>query len=232
VARARPIVAIDGPAGAGKSTVSRSVADALQFVLVDTGAMYRAVALAARRVGVDWTDAALVGPVAKSLVARGGLTLVADRERGVRVELFGEDVSDEIRSPEMGLGASAVSVHPEVRDALLDLQRQAGRDGGVVLEGRDIGTVVFPDAEAKFFLTARPEVRARRRYDELVARGQAVSFEQTLKEVVGRDTQDETRAVAPLRPAVDATVVDCSDRTVDEIVAFIVARVKALPREA
>jgi cytidylate kinase len=231
VARARPIVAIDGPAGAGKSTVSRGVADALGFVLVDTGAMYRAVALAARRAGVDWTDGEAVGDVARGLVAKGGLKLASDAARGVRVELFGEDVSSEIRSAEMGLGASAVSVHAGVRDALLALQRQAGRDGGVVLEGRDIGTVVFPDAEAKFFLTARPEVRARRRYEELVARGQAVTFEQTLREVVSRDTQDETRAVAPLRRAADAALVDCSDRTVDDIVASIVARVRAISRD-
>jgi cytidylate kinase len=227
-ARSRPIVAIDGPAGAGKSTVSKEVADALQFVLVDTGAMYRAVALAAQRAGVDWSQGSAVGVVARDLVDGHILRLVPDAARGVRVELAGDDVSDAIRSPEMGLGASAVSVHPEVRAALLELQRQAGRGGGVVLEGRDIGTVVFPDAEAKFFLTARPEVRAQRRFEELLARGKAVSFEQTLKEVVARDTQDETRDVAPLRRAADALEIDCSSRSVDEIVASIVARVRNL----
>lgn len=229
-ARALPIVAIDGPAGAGKSTVSKAVADALQFVLVDTGAMYRAVALAAERAEVAWSDGAGVGRVARELVHSQGLRLLPDRARGVRVELSGEDVSDAIRSPEMGLGASAVSVHPEVRAALLDLQRQAGRTGGVVLEGRDIGTVVFPDAEAKFFLTARPEVRAQRRFEELAAKGQAVTFEQTLKEVVARDTQDETRPVAPLRRAPDAVEIDCSSQSVGEIVASIVARVRGLSR--
>lgn len=228
--RARPIVAIDGPAGAGKSTVSRAVADALGFVLVDTGAMFRSVALAARRAGVDWSDGAAVGRVARELVALRSLRFVPDAARGVRVELAGEDVSDAIRSPDVGLGASSVSVHPEVRAVLLDLQRQAGREGGVVLEGRDIGTVVFPDAEAKFFLTAQPEVRARRRFDELAAKGESVTFEQTLREVVARDTADETRAVAPLRRAADAVEIDCSARSVAETVSFIVDRVKALPR--
>jgi cytidylate kinase len=228
--RARPIVAIDGPAGAGKSTVSKQVADTLGFVLVDTGAMYRAVALAAQRAGVDWAVGSKVGDVAQELVRAEKLRLVPDATRGVRVELDGEDVSEAIRSPEMGLGASSVSVHPEVRAALLDLQRQAGRDGGVVLEGRDIGTVVFPDAEAKFFLTARPEVRAQRRFEELVAKGQAVTLEQTLREVVARDRQDETRKVAPLRRADDAVEIDCSFQSIGEIVAAIVGQVKGLAR--
>jgi cytidylate kinase len=231
--RRRPIVAIDGPAGAGKSTVSRNVADALGYVLVDTGAMYRAVALAAERAGVPWSDGRAVGDVARRLVAEQTLQLVpasGSQPRGVRVHLAGEDVSDAIRTPEIGLGASAVSVHPEVRDALLALQRQAGEDGGVVLEGRDIGTVVFPDAEAKFFLTARPEVRALRRFEELTAKGQAVTLPQTLVEVIARDRQDETRAVAPLRRAADAMEIDCSSRTVDDTVALIVAHVKALSR--
>jgi CMP/dCMP kinase len=227
-ARARPIVAIDGPAGAGKSTVSRAVARALGFVLVDTGAMYRAVALEAQRLGVDWTDGPGVGRVARELVLRRGLVLSPGSDRGVHVELDGVDVSDAIRSPDMALGASAVSVHPAVREALLALQRQAGEDGGVVLEGRDIGTVVFPAAEAKFFLTARPEIRAARRYEELVARGQSVSFEQTLEEVILRDRQDETREVAPLKKAPDALEIDASTRSVAETVDLIVARVKAI----
>ena len=208
--------------------MSRAVADALGFLLVDTGAMYRAVALAAARAGILLTDARRVGHVARGLVLARAIRLVPDRARGVRVDLDGEDVSDAIRSPEMGLGASAVSVHPDVRAALLDLQRQAGRDGGVVLEGRDIGTVVFPDAEAKFFLTARPEVRAKRRYEELVAKGQVVTFDQTLRDVIKRDTQDETRAVAPLRRAADAVEIDCSSRSVEETVDLIVNGVKRL----
>jgi CMP/dCMP kinase len=226
--RPRPIVAIDGPAGAGKSTVARRLADALGYVLVDTGAMYRAVALAAKRAGVGWDDEAAVGALARAIVARQGMSFERDPALGVRVGLEGEDVSDAIRAPDMGMGASTVSAHKAVRDALFDLQRQAGRGGGVVLEGRDVGTVVFPDAEVKFFLTARPEVRARRRFDELTARGASVTFEDTLADVRLRDENDTTRAVAPLRRADDAMLVDSSDLTVDETVARMAERVRAL----
>ena len=228
--RARPIVAIDGPAGAGKSTVARRLADALGFVLVDTGALYRSVALAAQRAREGWSDGAAVGALARAIVARSGLVIDRDPERGVRVRLDGDDVTDAIRTPEIGMGASTVSAHKEVRDALLDLQRQAGREGGVVLEGRDIGTVVFPDAEVKFFLTARPEVRARRRHDELAAKGAAVTFDETLADVRRRDEQDTRRAVAPLRKAADATLLDNSDMSIDDTVARMVAAVRAFAR--
>lgn len=224
--RKRPIVAIDGPAGAGKSTVARRLADALGFVLVDTGAMYRVVAVAAKNAGIPWSDAEGVGKLASALVARGALSFERDPEHGMRVRLDGADVTDAIRLPDVGMGASTVSAVKAVRDALLELQRQAGRSGGVVLEGRDIGTVVFPDAEVKFFLTARPEVRARRRYDELVAKGQAVTFEATLADVRQRDEQDTTRAVAPLKQAPDAVLVDSSDISIDETVARMVSRVR------
>jgi CMP/dCMP kinase len=230
VIRTRPIVAIDGPAGAGKSTVARLLADVLGFVLVDTGAMYRAVALAAQRAGVDWSDADPVGTLARSLVARTALGFDRDPERGIRVRLDGADVTDAIRAPDIGMGASTVSAHKAVRDALLEMQRQAGRGGGVVLEGRDIGTVVFPDADVKFFLTARPEVRARRRFDELVAKGSRATFEQTLEDVRRRDEQDTTRAVAPLRQAPDATLVDSSEIGVDEAVTRMAERVRARSR--
>ena len=226
--RPRPIVALDGPAGAGKSTVARRLADALGYVLVDTGAMYRAVALAAKRAGVGWDDEEAVGALARDIVSRQGLSFEHDAELGVRVGLDGEDVSDAIRAPDMAMGASTVSAHPAVRDALFDLQRQAGRGGGVVLEGRDVGTVVFPDAEVKFFLTALPEVRARRRFDELTARGAAVTFEETLSDVRRRDENDTTRAVAPLRRADDAALIDSSEMTVDETVARMAERVHAL----
>jgi cytidylate kinase len=224
--RLRPIVAIDGPAGAGKSTVARRVADALGFVLVDTGALYRAIALAARSAQVPWSDGPAVGELARSVVARGGLRLERDPQRGVRVVLDARDVTDEIRTPEVAMGASTVSAHKDVRDALLDLQRQAGREGGVVLEGRDIGTVVFPDAEAKFFLTARPEVRARRRFDELAAKGSTASLQETLDDVRRRDEQDTTRPIAPLRRADDAMLVDDSDWSIDETVQAIVDQVR------
>jgi cytidylate kinase len=228
--RVRPIVAIDGPAGAGKSTVARQLADRLGFTLVDTGALYRAVALAAQRGGVAWDDEANVVAVAQRLSASRSLALVPDKEKGVRVMLDGADVSDAIRTADMGMGASRVSAIGGVRAALLELQRQAGEKGGVVLEGRDIGTVVFPDAEVKFFLTASPEVRARRRYDELVERGERVEFAATLAEVKARDENDTNRPIAPLRRADDAVLVDSSDRAVDDIVAEMVGRVSALSR--
>jgi cytidylate kinase len=230
--RKHPIVAIDGPAGAGKSTVARRLADALGFVLVDTGAMYRVVAVAAKSAGIAWSDSEGVGKLADALVARGALSFERDAERGVRVRLDGADVTDAIRMPDIGMGASTVSAVKAVRDALLELQRQAGRAGGVVLEGRDIGTVVFPDAEVKFFLTARPEVRAKRRYDELVAKGQTVTFEATLADVRQRDEQDTTRAVAPLKQAPDALLVDSSDFGIDETVARMVARVRERERSS
>jgi cytidylate kinase len=224
--RPRPIVAIDGPAGAGKSTVARRLADTLGFVFVDTGALYRMVAVAAKRAGVPWSDAFAVGELANALVARGAIAFDRDAARGVRVWLDGEDVTNAIREPDIGMGASTVSAHKAVRDALLDLQRQAGRAGGVVLEGRDIGTVVFPEAEVKFFLTARPEVRAKRRFDELTTKGQEVTLEDTLAEVRRRDEQDTTRAVAPLRQAEDAVLIDNSDFGIDETVARMAARVR------
>lgn len=223
--RRRPIVAIDGPAGAGKSTVARKLADKLGFTLVDTGALYRAVALAAQREGVAWDDEAKVVAVARRMEASRSLRLVPDADRGVRVMLDGQDVSDGIRTVDMGMGASRVSAIGAVRAALLDLQRQAGESGGVVLEGRDIGTVVFPDAEVKFFLTASPEIRAQRRYDELLLRGQRVDYAATLAEVKQRDENDTNRPIAPLRRADDAIFVDSSDRPVDEIVAEMARRV-------
>jgi cytidylate kinase len=219
-------VAIDGPAGAGKSTVARRLADALGFILVDTGALYRAIALAARRAQVAWTDGPGVGELARSVVAAGGLRLERDPQRGIRVVLDGRDVTEDIRTPEVAMGASTVSAHKDVRDALLDLQRQAGRDGGVVLEGRDIGTVVFPDAEAKFFLTARPEVRARRRFDELTAKGSPATLQETLEDVRRRDEQDTNRPIAPLRRADDAVLVDNSEWSIDQTVQSMVEQVR------
>jgi cytidylate kinase len=224
--RSGPIVAIDGPAGAGKSSVARRVADALGYVLVDTGAMYRTVALAARRAHIEWSDGLGVGAIARALVARHALHFEREKERGLRIRLADEDVTDAIRSPDIGMGASTVSAHPPVRDALLEMQRQAGRAGAVVLEGRDIGTVVFPDAEIKFFLTARPEIRARRRFDQLAAQGVRASYEQTLDEVRRRDQQDMNRPIAPLKCAADAMLVDSSDMTLDETVAHLVTRIR------
>jgi cytidylate kinase len=225
--RSSPIVTIDGPAGAGKSTIARLLANALGYVLVDTGAIYRAVALAARESGIDWNDAEQMGSLAASLVARSAISFERVDSTGLRVLIESKDVSEVIRSPEIARGASLVSAHAGVRDALLEMQRRTGRDGGVVLEGRDIGTVVFPDAEVKFFLTARPEVRARRRFDELKSKGAAVSYEETLREVSLRDKQDTMRAVAPLRQAADAIVVDDSDSSIEETAALMTAHVRS-----
>jgi cytidylate kinase len=220
-------VAIDGPAGAGKSTVARRVAERLGFVLVDTGAMYRAVALAAKRLGIAWDDEPDVAELARTLATSGAIVLERGEGGGVRVLLSGEDVSLPIREPDMGFGASRISSIPAVRAALLDAQRSAGERTSVVMEGRDIGTVVLPDAEVKFFLTASDAVRARRRYEELVARGSAVTYEGTLSEVQSRDKADTERAVAPLRRADDAILVDSSDRPIDDVVDEMVRLVEA-----
>ena len=224
--RTRPIVAIDGPAGSGKSTVARRLADALAYVLVDTGAMYRAVALAAKRAGVAWSDGPQLAALAEGLVEKSALSFERDPGLGIRVKLSGEDISEAIRTPDMAQGASTVSAHPEVRSVLLELQRMAGRSGGVVLEGRDIGTVVFPDAEVKFFLTASAEVRASRRHAELLAKGQVITLEETLADVKRRDAQDEGRAVAPLKRADGALLVDSTELSFEETVARMLADVR------
>ncbi|MDC3955043.1 (d)CMP kinase [Polyangium jinanense] len=216
-------VAIDGPAGAGKSTVARRLAERLGYLLLDTGALYRTVALAAVRAPIRWDDREALGALAEDLVARKRMVIeraegATGGGSGMRVLLDGEDVSTAIRSPDVSLGASRVSAVPAVRAALLDMQRGQGAEGGVVLEGRDIGTVVFPDAEVKFFLTASPEVRARRRYEELVAQGKDATYEATFADVERRDKADTERPVAPLRQADDAIVVDSSHRDVAELV--------------
>jgi cytidylate kinase len=185
------------------------------------------VALAAKRAGVAWEDGPAVTALADAIVARRGLAFARDADLGVRVVLDGEDVSEAIRAPDMGMGASTVSAHKGVRAALLDLQRQAGREGGVVLEGRDIGTVVFPEAEVKFFLTAQAAVRARRRHEEQSAKGATMTLEETLADVLRRDEQDTNRPVAPLRQAADAVLIDNSDITIDETVVRMAERVRA-----
>jgi cytidylate kinase len=219
VKRARGfVVAIDGPAGAGKSTVSRRLADRLGYTLVDTGALYRAVALAAQRAGLSWEDGAAVGAMAHELARRGAIAWVRDADGTSHLELHGTRPGPAIRTLEIGQGASVVSKHPEVRDALLALQRSLGAEGGVVLEGRDIGTVVFPDAEVKVFLTASDEERARRRRLELEAKGERPDEALVLAEIRERDRRDSMRPVAPLRQAEDAVRLDTSALREDEVV--------------
>lgn len=213
--RTKPIVAIDGPAGAGKSTVAKALANRLGFVLVDTGAMYRTLGLAAREAHVREGDEAALAALGESLLVSGDLKFVQSSD-GIRVFLGSRDVSAEIRTPESARMASTISKHPMVREVLLGLQRKSAEKGGVVLEGRDIGTVVCPDAEVKFFLTAKPEVRAERRYQELREKGKDVTLEETLRDVKLRDEQDQNRAIAPLKPAPDAVIIDSSGWSLDD----------------
>lgn len=222
----RPVVAIDGPAGAGKSTVTLRVADELGYLLVDTGALYRTVALAAQRAGIPWDAPGPLAELARQLVKERAVELGNQKSSGFAVKLRGEDVSLAIRKPDVSQGASQVSAVPAVREALLDMQRQAGAGGGAVLEGRDIGTVVFPEAEAKFFLTASVDVRAKRRYDELVARGASPELAEVKREVAERDLRDSTRPIAPLKRADDARVIDSSTMSIEQVVARIVAHVR------
>jgi cytidylate kinase len=216
------IVAIDGPSGVGKSTTSRRVASALNIPHIDTGAMYRALGLAALREEVDTHDE----PALEKLAERTIIEFVPG-ERG-RVLLNGEDVSSLIRTPEVSMAASDVSTVPAVRRALVKLQQQLGRKSGGVLEGRDIGTKVFPETRCKFFLTARPEVRARRRYEELLAKGGSPDLTTVLSETIARDKQDSTRADSPLKYDETYTVIDTSDLSIDQVVAAIVERVQTL----
>lgn len=227
----RPVVAIDGPAGAGKSTVTRRVADALGYVLLDTGALYRCVGLAASRSGVALDDDDAVGALAHQLAERRAVSFSGPASQQT-VRLDGQDVSDTIRTPAASDAASRVSALPSVRAALLELQRGFGERGGLVVEGRDVGTVVFPAAEAKFYLTATSEARARRRYEELIGRGTEVQFEQVHEDVVERDRRDTEREFAPLRQAADAEIVDSTGLGIAEVVEQIVTRVRDLARNA
>ena len=205
-------IAIDGPAGSGKSTVAKLLANDCHILYLDTGAMYRACALAALRAGIDVADEVqvceLMRDLALSVVYRDGVqhTLLGD-----------EDVSALLRSPEVSMAASTISRHSSVRLKMVEKQREIAGKMSCVLDGRDIGTFVLPDADFKFYLTASPEVRAKRRYDEMIARGEQVDFEALKRDIAARDEQDSTRALAPLKKADDAILIDTSDMTVDEV---------------
>lgn len=209
----RFVVTVDGPAGSGKSTVSRLLARRLSYVYLDTGALYRAIALKVSAAGLASADragiAALCGETDISLAEREGTT---------RILLDGRDVTELIRTPAISMLASTVSAVPEVRQRLLAVQREAARSGGIVAEGRDMGTVVFPGADVKFFLTAGPGERGRRRWLELRERGHAVELEDVIRDVVLRDRQDSEREIAPLRPSQDGVLVDSTGKTVEEVV--------------
>lgn len=208
------IIAIDGPSGAGKSTLGRMLARELKLLYIDTGAMYRAVALAVTEACVSVRDAAAVARIA----AHANINLEGDPD-SLQVRLDGRDISAAIRTEEIGHTASVISVIPEVRRALVSRQRLMGRQGGVVLDGRDIGTIVFPQADVKFYLTAAPEARALRRFEENRLKQRDGTFEETLADINKRDRRDSTRADSPLAIADDAIVIDTTELSIDETFA-------------
>lgn len=214
------IVAIDGPSGVGKSTTSKLVASALDIPHIDTGAMYRAIGLAAVRRGIDFRDEAAL----EQLAAQATITFVPGDPPHVLLDA--EDITPLIRTPEISMAASHVSAVSVVRRVLVQLQQQLGRRSGGVLEGRDIGTKVFPETPHKFYLTARAEVRARRRYAELLERGEAADFDAVLADSVRRDEQDSTRADSPLTYDHTYQVVDTSDLSISQVVDAIVSAVR------
>ncbi len=214
-------VAIDGPAGAGKSSVARAAAKQLGFIYVDTGALYRAVALAAVRCGTDVHDAKSLEELLSSV--RISLRFID----GTQAVFIGdEDVSDSIRTPQVSMAASEVSAVPQVRAHLFDLQVNMAKTNNVIMDGRDIGTVVLPNAQVKIFLTASAEVRAKRRVAQLEEKGERVSYDSILSDIRKRDAQDTNREIAPLRPAEDAVLIDTSDCTFDESVEKILQVVR------
>jgi cytidylate kinase len=220
------IIAIDGPSGAGKSTLAKRLAKELRFVYLDTGAMYRALALKALRQGVDLADDTCLA----ELIAGTEIDLQETHGR-LAVLLDGEDVADQIRTPEVSQLASKVSALGVVRAHMLELQRAMGKQGSVVAEGRDIGTVIFPEAEVKVFLDASVCERAQRRYDELKAAGREVDLDETRREIEERDKRDSERDLAPLRKADDAMLIDSSSVDADEVAAIVLARIQNELRE-
>jgi len=215
-----PVICIDGPSGAGKGTASVMVAQALGFKLLDSGALYRVTGIAADRAGVDLTDEMAVAKVAEGM----SLDFVVDVPgEPVRVLLDGNDITSDVRTERTGLLASSVAKLQPVRDALFECQRQFAKSPGLVADGRDMGTVVFPESPFKVFLTASAEERAQRRYKQLKNKGNGVSLAAVLRDIEARDEQDMNRASAPLRPADDALIIDSTSLSIDEVVEQIVA---------
>lgn len=206
-------IAIDGPSGAGKSSLAKAIAKRLSIIYVDTGALYRSIGLYMKNHGIDPHDEAAVSAVLPEVSLS---LLFKDGEQ--HILLCGEDVGDKIRTPEMSMYASAVSALPPVRAFLLDTQRSIAEKNSVIMDGRDIGTVILPDAEVKIFLTASSEARARRRTDELLAKGVACTYEEVLSDMITRDKNDSTRKIAPAVPAEDAVFLDNSDLSVEETI--------------
>jgi len=205
------IIAIDGPAASGKSTTAQLLAQKLGYVYIDTGAMYRACALKAKKMGIDINDEESIRELLDDIDIR-----IENHNSKNRIYLDGEDVSEDIRADDISALASAISAIPAVRYKMVELQRKMGEKGGVILDGRDIGTFVFPTAEVKFFLTASPEVRAKRRWLELKQKGINKDFSEVLADLVKRDNNDSQRALAPLKKADDAIEVDTSNMTIEE----------------
>jgi CMP/dCMP kinase len=218
--RPRPVIAIDGPVGAGKSTIAREIARTMGYVYLNTGAMYRALAIAARAAGIAPEDRDVDTKLAPILVR---IKIEFD---GERIKLDGQDLSAEISAPEVSELASKFSALRIVRDRMRDLQRAAGEQGGIVMEGRDIGTMIFPDAEVKFYLDAGVEVRADRRFDELRRKGDPITRAEVLAQLIDRDRRDSGRELAPLRRADDAIVVDATKLTVAEVVSVMKAQIE------
>jgi cytidylate kinase len=207
-----PVIAIDGPSASGKGTVAQRVAKQLGYHYLDSGALYRLVALAAKNVNISWQNA-------KALAA---LTAELDIQfEAEKILLNGRDVSDEVRSEEMGKGASEVAVHPEVRAALMNLQHSFRKSPGLVADGRDMSTVVFPDAETKIYLTASAEVRAERRYKQLIEKGKHANLQDILYELQQRDARDSQRSTAPLQQCQDAKLLETSQMSIEEAVKFV-----------
>ena len=216
-----PVITVDGPSGAGKGTLCRLLAAQTGFALLDSGALYRLTALAAINKGVDVADETAVAEVARHLDVVFGVS-----EKGVAIKLVGEDVTSGIREEHVGMIASIVAALPAVRIALLDRQRAFAQPPGLVADGRDMGTVVFPSAKMKFFLTASAEVRARRRLIQLQTLGQEPDFTEILNDIVARDERDISRSTAPLRPAKDAHLLDSTDLTIDEVLQVALSKVQ------